>query len=267
MAKTQALKAPEANSSGPRRAAFGDKSNVAKNVPIGAKGVKANIDMKVNAVSVQQTKKPVQTSRQPLRPSGSSIAVPPKNHASRAGVKKIDVYEDKKKKSPERAAAIVSALARTQEQAKPAGPRRLIGKKQEDIPQFSDAVQQPYDKDDVSEDEGSEEDYDEEQENKYKTSELVSDEEVSQDEDDEEDGYSTARSRPSDTTNVTAALAVPRMSKADIQKLEAAKKQYAGLEDEDETYDIRMVTEYGDEIFAYMQELEVRVLLKVPGLF
>lgn len=79
----------------------------------------------------------------------------------------------------------------------------------------------------------------------------------------EHDGYTTAhsfRSRGGETTGVTTVLA-PKVT-ANVKKEIAAAKQFVESgrtmeEIEDEAWDTSMVAEYGDEIFAYMRELEV----------
>lgn len=80
-----------------------------------------------------------------------------------------------------------------------------------------------------------------------------------------EDGYTTARSfglRGESTGGVTTVLAPKYTDKVQIELNHA--KAYVDAtrtpEDiEDEQWDTSMVAEYGDEIFAYMHELEVRM--------
>ncbi|RMZ77425.1 hypothetical protein DV738_g4413, partial [Chaetothyriales sp. CBS 135597] len=90
------------------------------------------------------------------------------------------------------------------------------------------------------------------------------------DEEDEEhvddDGYVTAlsyRSRADTTTGATTLL-FPKASQRARQELSDAKQlveaSRTAEEIEDETFDTSMVTEYGDEIFAYMKKLEISML-------
>lgn len=256
MGKEQAV---EAAANGPRRGAFQDKSNVTSAVGKDAKEV-------AGKKGLIKDKKPA-ISRQPLRPqSSTSIALPAKK-PTRGGVQKINVYEDKKRKSPERAAAIANAVARSKEQLakRPSASRRPVEPSSDDaepdLPAYSDhptsSIDYPskeHDNETESEDESSE-DYDENAENREVPTETFTDEEASQDEDEE---YATARSRPSDnTTGVTTTFNIPKLSKADEELMERACKEYEGVEDPEESVDIRMVTEYGEEIFEYMRELEV----------
>lgn len=80
-----------------------------------------------------------------------------------------------------------------------------------------------------------------------------------------EDGYTTARSfglRAESTGGVTTVLA-PKYTDKIQKELEAAKVLVEATrtpEDiEDEQWDTSMVAEYGDEIFEYMRDLEVRM--------
>jgi G2/mitotic-specific cyclin 3/4 len=98
-------------------------------------------------------------------------------------------------------------------------------------------------------------------------------EEYWDEEEDEEyfdaDGYTTSRSFRSrgDTTNCLTVVLAPRVTTKSQRELEAAKlfvEANKTPEDiEDEQWDTSMVAEYGDEIFEYMHELEVSVVLFV----
>lgn len=85
------------------------------------------------------------------------------------------------------------------------------------------------------------------------------------DEHGEDDGYTTARSYPSrgdNTTGGATTVLFPQMNVKVKRELAAAKQLVEGSrtveEIEDESWDTSMVAEYGDEIFQYMRELEVR---------
>ena len=80
-----------------------------------------------------------------------------------------------------------------------------------------------------------------------------------------EDGYTTSRSfglRGESTGGITIVIA-PKTKDRDVMELANAKAFVEATrtpEDvEDEEYDTSMVAEYGDEIFAYMKDLEVRM--------
>ncbi|OJD20481.1 hypothetical protein ACJ73_08184 [Blastomyces percursus] len=94
-------------------------------------------------------------------------------------------------------------------------------------------------------------------------------EEYWDDEDDdnyEEDGYVTARSHRSrdNTTGGATVLLMPKVTQKVQRELSMAKKIVEATrtpEDiEDEAWDTSIVAEYGDEIFQYMRELEMRLL-------
>lgn len=90
------------------------------------------------------------------------------------------------------------------------------------------------------------------------------DEEDEQDLYDDEQGYTTAhsyRSHGDNTTGGPTTLLAPDIT-ANVQKeLDMARKYVLAHqteeEIEEEQWDVSMVAEYGDEIFSYMQELEV----------
>lgn len=80
----------------------------------------------------------------------------------------------------------------------------------------------------------------------------------------DEQGYTTAhsyRSHGDNTTSGPTTLLAPRVTSAIQEELEMAKEhvlQHQTEEEiEEEAWDVSMVAEYGDEIFAYMRELEV----------
>jgi G2/mitotic-specific cyclin 3/4 len=83
----------------------------------------------------------------------------------------------------------------------------------------------------------------------------------------EEEGYVTARSfrsKGDNTTGGATAVLFPQLNQRVRKEIAAAKQMVEATrspEDlEDETYDTSMVAEYGDEIFEYMQQLEVKML-------
>jgi hypothetical protein len=83
----------------------------------------------------------------------------------------------------------------------------------------------------------------------------------------DEQGYTTAhsyRSRGDNTTGGATTVLFPKITNKIKKELEAAKElvesQRTQEEIEDEAWDTSMVAEYGDEIFSYMRELEVRLL-------
>jgi len=83
----------------------------------------------------------------------------------------------------------------------------------------------------------------------------------------DEQGYTTAhsyRSRGDNTTGGATTVLFPKVTNKIKNELEAAKElvesQRTQEEIEDEAWDTSMVAEYGDEIFSYMRELEVRPL-------
>ncbi|KZF26534.1 hypothetical protein L228DRAFT_235590 [Xylona heveae TC161] len=107
----------------------------------------------------------------------------------------------------------------------------------------------------------------------YKVDELpISDpEEYWDDEDDvenyEEEGYTTARSyrsRGENTTGGVTTALFPKTNARIQREFEIAKQLVEGsrtLEEvEDETWDTSMVAEYGEEIFEYMRDLEIKML-------
>lgn len=83
----------------------------------------------------------------------------------------------------------------------------------------------------------------------------------------EDDGYVTAhsyRSRGENTTGGATTLLFPQVTRQVKKELAAAKQLVEASrtqeEIDDECFDTSMVAEYGDEIFEYMKELEVKLL-------
>ncbi|KAL8698790.1 MAG: hypothetical protein Q9224_001692 [Gallowayella concinna] len=83
----------------------------------------------------------------------------------------------------------------------------------------------------------------------------------------EEEGYVTARSfksRGENTTNGVTTVLFPKVNQKIKRELAAAKELIESTktaeEIDDETWDTSMVAEYGDEIFGYMRDLEIKML-------
>ncbi|MCJ1265311.1 hypothetical protein MMC22_005187 [Lobaria immixta] len=83
----------------------------------------------------------------------------------------------------------------------------------------------------------------------------------------DEDGYVTARSyksRGDNTTNGATTVLFPKMNQKVKRELAAAKELIESTrtnEDiDDESWDTTMVAEYGEEIFQYMKDLEIKML-------
>jgi G2/mitotic-specific cyclin 3/4 len=92
----------------------------------------------------------------------------------------------------------------------------------------------------------------------------------------DEQGYTTAhsfRSRGDNTTGgaTTGAILLPKVTARAKKEIAAAAELVEGSrtqEDiEDEAWDTSMVAEYGDEIFAYMRDLEVSCAVPCPACF
>lgn len=84
----------------------------------------------------------------------------------------------------------------------------------------------------------------------------------------EEEGYVTARSfksRGENTTNGVTTVVFPKVNQKIKKELAMAKDFIESTrtveEIDDETWDTSMVAEYGEEIFGYMRDLEVRIRL------
>ncbi|KAE8447262.1 hypothetical protein EG329_010956 [Mollisiaceae sp. DMI_Dod_QoI] len=102
------------------------------------------------------------------------------------------------------------------------------------------------------------------------TPRLPEPEEYWEDEEEEvydEQGYTTAhsyRSRGDNTTGGATTVLFPKITNKAKKELAAAKEMVESArtmeEIEDEAWDTSMVAEYGDEIFAYMRELEIKML-------
>ena len=108
---------------------------------------------------------------------------------------------------------------------------------------------------------------------KHKLLPVSEPEEYWDDEEDEdnydEDGYVTARSYKSGRDNTTGGattILFPKVNNKIKKEIAAAKELVEASrtpeEIEDEAWDMSMVAEYGDEIFAYMKELEVSLSFK-----
>jgi hypothetical protein len=110
---------------------------------------------------------------------------------------------------------------------------------------------------------------------------LVDDQHYISDYDEEEDycyddrGYNTAhsyRSRGDNTTGgVTTVMFPPKLTKKGLAEIEAAKQivdsRRTREEIQEDAWDVSMVAEYGDDIFRYMKDQEVRCYDGMPGPF
>ncbi|KAL8671905.1 MAG: hypothetical protein Q9168_003616 [Polycauliona sp. 1 TL-2023] len=83
----------------------------------------------------------------------------------------------------------------------------------------------------------------------------------------EEEGYVTARSfksRGENTTNGGTTVLFPKINQRTKREFAAAKQLIESTrtveEIDDETWDTSMVAEYGEEIFGYMRDLEIKML-------
>ncbi|KAI0600398.1 cyclin-like protein [Biscogniauxia sp. FL1348] len=83
----------------------------------------------------------------------------------------------------------------------------------------------------------------------------------------DDQGYTTAHStsRGDNTTlGATTVMRPPKLTKKGIAEVEAAKKivesKRTDNDIQEESWDVSMVTEYGDEIFQYMRDLEVTLM-------
>ncbi|KAK4694227.1 G2/mitotic-specific cyclin 3/4, partial [Lecanoromycetidae sp. Uapishka_2] len=83
----------------------------------------------------------------------------------------------------------------------------------------------------------------------------------------EEEGYATARSfrsRGENTTGGATTVLFPKVNQKAKKEIAAAKDLIEGSktaeELEDEAWDTTMVAEYGEEIFGYMKDLEIKML-------
>ncbi|MCJ1481573.1 hypothetical protein MMC06_001732 [Schaereria dolodes] len=92
-------------------------------------------------------------------------------------------------------------------------------------------------------------------------------EEEEEEENYDEEGYATARSfksRGDNTTGGATTILFPKVNQKVKKELAAAKQLIESTrtaeEIEDEAWDTSMVAEYGDEIFQYMRDLEIKML-------
>ncbi|KAI5806961.1 cyclin-like protein [Geopyxis carbonaria] len=214
------------------------------------------------------------------KPSGISQTGP------RRITRKTAVFEDNKRPSPKRvspkrSSPKVSRNAvskkeiaggfRSKRATGPIDPIHTRVKQQQDEPVYSD--QQPHlfdgnyivdDDEDVDvddyEDVSDGEDEEKVDENaRFGTEvEIVSDAETEGCEDDTD--FNAPRTRGGDnTTGITAQVMVPKWTTKTRKQLSKLKDQFVTY-DEEEEGDISMVAEYGDEIFEYMRELEIKLL-------
>lgn len=84
-----------------------------------------------------------------------------------------------------------------------------------------------------------------------------------EDDDYDDQGYTTAHSvRDNTTGGVTTVMVPPKLTKKGVAEIAAAKeivesRRSGDDPEDDESWDISMVIEYGEEIFQYMKEVEV----------
>lgn len=224
-------------------------------------------------------------------PQGSGFAKTTMPGPARRIVKKTEVYADKRPTPPKAAVAAAAAVAAPkktsskvsksprskagniiQREARKvgailSGKLSLRGSKNDVVPVISHKLALSHIQDDNAQEQTDEdatdvEDEEEEQEEAQHPAaaplESLSDEdEFYGDEDDTQ--YTSARPNHAgdNTTGVTAQLLYPRFTNADKRELLEASKGLTDI-DEDDRWDITMVAEYGDDIFEYMRELEVR---------
>jgi len=280
-----------------RRMVFADVSNkvatskttAGKEAKGGVIIVQENVSQKTRAIS-----KPAQRASGTKNASVTTQqAIPSQKAGPRRMPRRTTVYEDKKpsprRQSPKKASPKVSrdAISKRDSQLaairqnglrNQAPPRPLSRVKHQDIkedePVYSDQQPHLFDEDyvDYEDENGAEVDDDDDDATDGEDDEprldekarfnadveAVSDYEVDISDDDESD-YATARSRAGDnTTGVTTQVLVPRWTSKARKEISKLNEEYATLQDEDEEADISMVAEYGDEIFEYMRELEVK---------
>lgn len=266
-----------------KRAAFTDVSNKPK-----ASVDKENGKM---AVVIQEKKsttaisKPAQRVKSAISTSTSTTLVTTQTAGPRRATRKTTVYEDRKpspkRNSPKRLNTKTSrdAVVKKKEVAPPAihqGPVRRsqalalpIPEVEEEEPVYSDEVRiyddegdavaelEEYDDDDDATDV---EEVDEKANRKGVETDVLSEYES-----EGEDDTAFTRSRGGDnTTGVTTQVIIPRWTKKASEELELLRSEFKGADLEEDEGDISMVAEYGDEIFEYMRELEVRISWFVP---
>ena len=285
--KATTLKAVLAKETAPikgeaKRKAFGDVSNVAKQVTaskstgLTEKANKIVLKEKDQIAVKNALAKPAQ--RGPLRgtasatqtatSSASTLSKTSMPGPAKRVVKKTEVYADKRP-SPPKPAAVKALSPKKVKKSPKSKTGHIIQRETRKVgPQLSGQVTLKNSRIDNSnklalshiqdepEAEGTDEDatdVEDEEHNAY-----IESEEEYFDEDDED--YTTARSKTvgDNTTGLTAPILAPKLTAGDKRELLEAGKDFQEI-DEDDLYDITMVAEYGDEIFEYMRELEVRI--------
>jgi len=294
--KATTLKAVAAKETGPvkgeaKRKAFGDVSNVAKQVTATTKS--SGLTEKASKIVLKEKDqiavknalaKPAQ--RGPLRSTASAsqtatatttstttTSALPKTSVpgpARRVVKKTEVYADKRPSPPKPAAAKALSPKKVKKSPKSKTGGIIQREARKVRSKLSGHVTLKNSRIDISnklalshiqdDPEAGVEETDEDAtdvEDDEHNAHIESEEEYF-DEDDED--YTTARSKTvgDNTTGVTAPILAPKFTASDKRELLEAGKDFQEI-DEDDMFDITMVAEYGDEIFEYMRELEVRV--------
>ncbi|KAH8146263.1 uncharacterized protein LAJ45_09705 [Morchella importuna] len=280
----------------PRRTAFGDVSNTVKNVSEAARHIKGSITIDEKQI-IQKTSgaisRPAQRSVKNIPSAVQASHVPTSRN-----VRKPAVYQDKRpspiRPSPKRTSppkVSRDAVAKKESQyiqaTRQNGATKAISRplssllnSKHGLPKDEAAVhsdqhpnlysgyidEEDDDNNGVEIEEYEEDDYasDDNEERleggKLRVrsrNEVISDVESDEGEDDED---FTAAVRGDNTTGVTFPLPlVPRWTSQAKKELQAVGQQFSAYDEEDEG-DISMVAEYGEEIFEYMRELEIKLL-------
>jgi len=274
-----------------KRKAFGDVSNVAKQVTATTKS--SGLTEKANKIVLKEKDqvavknalaKPAQRGLSRSNASASQTATTTTSTVPKASmpgqarrvVKKTEVYADKRPSPPKPAAVKALSPKKVKKSPKSKAGHIIQREARKVRPQLSGQVTLKNSRIDIynklahshiqDEPEAGVEETDEDAtdiEGDEHNAHIESEEEYF-DEDDED--YTTARSKTAgdNTTGVTAPILAPKLTASDKRELLEAGKDFQEI-DEDDLYDITMVAEYGDEIFDYMRELEVRVKIFFLG--
>lgn len=260
-----------------KRSAFQDVSNKRAMRQI---GTSANVDEKsVKAVLSKPAQRTTTTTTTGLKSTTSAAPIAKVTGGPKRLTKKSSVYEDKRrsplrKPSPKKASPKFGRvkndnvkLPATRQNAKrhivPSRPLSGLARvKVDDTPAYSDDQYETRyleDEEDFTPDAEYDEDAtDVEEEDArvdYKARfnpevELLSDSEV--------EGDESTYAHGDNTTGVTTQVLLPKWTSKARAEVAMLEKDFVTFDDEDE-FDVSMVAEYGDEIFAYMRELEVSI--------
>lgn len=271
-----------------KRKAFGEISNVAKQVTAAATTKSSGLTDKASKIVLKEKDqvavknalaKPAQ--RGPLRSSAAATntttTAATTHHAkaampgpARRVVKKTEVYADKRP-SPAKAAAAKALSPKKVSKSPKTKAGHIIQREARKVRQFIssqkvalrnsriDIINQlalSHIQDEPVEAEADDTDADATDLEGENNVEALSDVEGEFDEDD--DDFTTARSK-AEGNNVNVVIdpvLPPPYTASDKLELAEAGKDFQEV-DEDDIWDITMVAEYGDEIFEYMRELEV----------